>query len=114
MGNPAFAAADRKSKCLAALFAAGHDGGVEAFLEVGGKIVKFMRAVDFDGLAGGVEDDLAVLAAVHVLFKLGARLGGDFVVDQVVEKGKKLFAGHFFSLPVSPNLVSLGPFSRWK
>ena len=37
----------------AAFFASGHDGGVEAFAEVGGKVVDLVGAIDFDGLAGG-------------------------------------------------------------
>jgi hypothetical protein len=52
----------------AAFFAAGHDGGVEALAETVGQVVDFVGAVDFDGLAGGVEDDFAVAAAVQVLF----------------------------------------------
>src|ERR1039458_3545718 len=84
-----------KTRRSAALFAAGHDGGVEALAEAGGQVVDLVGTVDFDGLARGVEDDLAVAAAPQVLLQLGARLGGHRVVDQVVEKGEKLSAGHF-------------------
>src|ERR1035437_3656790 len=102
-----------KGQRSAALFAAGHDGGVEAFAEAGGEGVNLVGAIDFDGLARGVEDHLAVAAAAQVRLQFRARLGGYRVVDQVVEKSEKFFAGHF-SIPVSPNLVSLGPFFLWK
>ena len=68
----------------AALFAAGHDGCVEAFAEAGGKVVDLVRPVDFNSLAGGVEGDLAVAATVEMVLQLGAGLGGYRVVDQVV------------------------------
>jgi hypothetical protein len=79
----------------AALFAAGHDGGVETVAEAGGEIVDLVGAVDLDGLSGGVEDDLAVAAALQVQFQVGAHLGSDGVVDDVVEQGEKLRAFHF-------------------
>ena len=59
-------AADHCGLILAALFAAGHDGGVQAFAEAGREVVNFVRAIDFNGLAGGVEGDLAVVAASEV------------------------------------------------
>src|SRR5208282_5522853 len=37
---------------LAALLAAGHNGGVEAFAEVGGKVVDLVGTIDFNGFAG--------------------------------------------------------------
>jgi hypothetical protein len=45
--------------------------------------------------------------------QLGADLGGYRVVDQVVEQGEELFAGHFSVLDF-PGLVSMGLFLRWK
>lgn len=69
----------------AAFFAAGHDGGVQALAEPCGQVVNFVRAVDFDRFAGGVERDFAVLAALQVVLQLGAHLGRHRVVDQVVE-----------------------------
>jgi hypothetical protein len=78
--NPAYAAKLRERIALewdfggecdlrssAAFFAAGHDGGVEAFAEVGGQIINLMGAIDFNGLAGGVERDLAVVTAAQML-----------------------------------------------
>jgi hypothetical protein len=92
----------------AALLASGHDGGVESFTQIGGQVVDFVGAVDFDGLAGGIEDDLAVSATAQMGLQLGAHIGGHLVVDQIVEKGKKVFAGHF-TIP-----VSMSPFFLWK
>ena len=79
----------------AAFFAAGHDGGVEAFAEAGGHVVDLVGAVDFDGLAGGRESDFAVLAALEVLLQVGAEGGRHRVVNEIVEKGEELCAGHF-------------------
>src|ERR1039458_7108613 len=78
----------------AALLAAGHDGGVEAIAQAGGQVINFMRPVDFDSLLRGVEDDLAVAAAAEVSLQFGPHLGRHRIVDQVIEKGEKLFAGH--------------------
>ena len=79
----------------AAFFAAFHDGGVEALSEARGQVVDFVGAVDFNGFAGGVEGDFAVLASAQVLLQVGAHLRGDGVVNQVVEQSEKLSAGHF-------------------
>src|ERR1017187_850971 len=78
--NPAYAAKLRERIALewdfggecdlrssAAFFAEGHDGGVEAFAEVGGQIINLMGAIDFNGLAGGVERELAVVTAAQML-----------------------------------------------
>ena len=69
--------ADRADRCLrsAALFAAGHDGGVEALAEAGGQVVDLVGAIDFDGLAGGVEGDFAVVAAARCCCS-SARISG--------------------------------------
>ena len=78
-----------------AFLAAGHDGGVEAFAEAGGKVVDLVGTVDFNGLARSVENHLAVPAAAQVGLQFCARFGSHRIVDQVVEKGEKLFASHF-------------------
>jgi hypothetical protein len=44
-----------------------------------------------------------------MLLELGAGLGGNRVVDEVVEKSEKLSAGHF-SFPDSPVLALAGDF----
>ncbi len=97
---------------LAAFFAAGHDGGVEALAEAGRHFVELVRAIDLDGFAGGAEGDFAVLAAAHMLLEVGAHLPGGGVVDQVVEQGKKLGAGHF-STPLSRRRLSILPRNEW-
>ncbi len=44
-----------------------------------------MGAIDFDGFAGGVEGDFAVVAALEVLLQLNAGLRRDIVVNQFVQ-----------------------------
>jgi hypothetical protein len=61
----------------------GHDGGVEAFAELGGELVEFVVAVDGDGLAGGVEDYLAVVAGGGVGAHFFEELGADLAVEVV-------------------------------
>jgi hypothetical protein len=64
-------------------FAFGHDGGVEAFAELGGELVEFVVAVDGDGLARGVEDYLAVVAGGGVGAYFFEELGADLAVEVV-------------------------------
>jgi len=113
MGHPAFDVAPQFRAESAALLAAGHDSGVEAVAQAGGQVVDFVRAVDFDGLAGGVEDDLAVATSAQMRLQFGACIGGYRVVDEVIEKAEEFFAGHF-SLPVFSGFGSLSPFFLWK
>ncbi len=87
-----------RASCLAAFFAARHDGGVEALAETNRQIVELVRAVDLDGLARGAEGDFAVIAAFEVVLQLNARLGGYRVVDQIIKEGEELSAGHVSSL----------------
>jgi len=90
----------------AAFFAAGHDGGVEAFAEIGGKVVNLVGKIDLDGFAGGVEDNFAVSALVKMLFDLGARFGGNGIVNQVVKQCDKFGAGHA-STPKNGKAIAL-------
>src|SRR5271166_2179976 len=76
-------------------FAAGHDGVVEAFAKARRHFVDFVGAVDLDRLARGFEGDLAMLAAVQMFLEVSAQLCRGGIVDQFIEKGKKLSAGHF-------------------
>jgi len=75
-------------KLLAARSAAalGHNGGVEAFLQVVGHLEDLVVAVDGDGFGGGVEDDFAVFAGGGV----GAYLFEEFRADLPVEVVGKL------------------------
>jgi hypothetical protein len=79
----------------AAVFAAGHDGCVEAFADGVGEFVYFVAAVDFDGLPRGAQRYLAVVASSQMLLQLGSGLRRDIVVNQFVEQRQKLCAGHF-------------------
>jgi hypothetical protein len=54
---------------------------VEAIAESGGQVVEFVGAVNFDGFLGGIEDHLAVPAAMKMGFELGTRLRSHCVVD---------------------------------
>src|SRR5215469_9192797 len=79
----------------AALFAALHDGFVESVAETGGHFVDLVGAIDLNGFAGGVEGDLAMLAATKVVLQIGAHITGHGVVDQVIEQCQELSARHF-------------------
>ena len=84
----------------AALFATSHNGGMQTFPKTGGHIVNLVRTVDLYRFAGSAKRDLAVFASSQVLLEVGAHFGGDRVVDQIIEQGEKLSAGHF-STPTS-------------
>ena len=76
-----------------------HDGGVQALAEFRGELVDFVLAIDGDGLAGGVEDDLAVVALADVGLDLGKECGVDFTVEVVGELGEEIGAGHGLGPP---------------
>src|SRR6516165_2669934 len=85
----------RDRKRSAAFFAALHDRCMQALAQRCGHFVDLVRAVNLDGLPRGVQRDFAVLAAVKVLFEIGAHPRGHLIVDEVVEHREKLTAGHF-------------------
>jgi len=60
-----------------------HDGSVEAFAKLGGDLVEFVALLDFDGLAGGVEDDAAMLAAIGVSLYFVTKIGAELLVEVV-------------------------------
>jgi len=70
------------------------------------QVVDFVGAVDFDGLAGGIEDDSQCPQRPRWVCN-SVRILGHLVVDQVVEKCEKVFAGHF-TIPVSMSPFSYG------
>jgi hypothetical protein len=72
---------------------------VEAFAEFGGELVDFVLAIDGDGLAGGVEDDFAVVALADVGLDFGEEGGVDLAVEVVGKLGEEIGAGHGFGLP---------------
>jgi hypothetical protein len=80
---------------------------VEAVAKACGQFVDLVRAINLDGLSGGIEDDLTMSAAAQVSFELGARLSGHRTVDQIVKEGEKLFTGHFSLPPINSGFVSL-------
>jgi hypothetical protein len=58
-----------------------HDGGVEAFAKLGGDLVDLVAFVDLDGLAGGVEDDAAVPAAIGMSLNFVSKIGAELFVE---------------------------------
>src|SRR5208337_2630428 len=87
-----------------------HNREMQALAYIGGQLVDFVAAENLDGLACGVEDDFAVAALFQVNFDLGARLGGNGLVEDVVENLEKLSAGHA-STPFALGWFPCGPFS---
>ncbi len=108
----------------AAFFAAGHDGGVQSVAQTLGHFVDLMAPIDLYRFAGRVEDDFAVTAFLQVLLDFSASLGGNRIVDQIVEYGEKLGTGHdaastfdgiemgkkWFMAVVWPGFISLASF----
>ena len=74
--------------------ALGHDGGMQALAKIGGELVDLVFAVDGDGLAGGIEDNFAVVALADVRLDLSEELGVDLAVEVIGELGEKIGAGH--------------------
>ena len=71
----------------AAALASRHDGRVQPLAQICGQIVNLVGTIDLNRLARGVEGDLAVLAAAHMLEQIRAHLARILVVDQIVELG---------------------------
>jgi len=65
------------------LLALSHDGGSEAAAEVFGKFVELGVTVNFDGLLGGITDDVAVVAPRQVIFEFSAGAGVQDAVEVV-------------------------------
>jgi hypothetical protein len=77
-----------------------HDGGVQPLAQFGGKLNDLVLAVDGDGLARGVEDDLAVVTLIDVSLNFGKQIGFNLSVEKVGELAKKVGAGHGFLPPL--------------
>jgi hypothetical protein len=56
---------------------------MQALAEFRGELVDLMFAIDRDGLASGVEDDLAVVALADVRLDLSQEFGIDLTVEVV-------------------------------
>lgn len=79
--------------------AAGHNGSVQALAQLGGEFVNFVFAVDLDGLAGGVQNNLAVVALADMGLHFSEELGVDLAVEVVGEFGEEIGAGHDWGPP---------------
>jgi hypothetical protein len=60
-----------------------HDGSVQALAQFCRELVNLVFAIDGDGLASGIEDDLAMMALADVGLDLGKELGVNFAVEVV-------------------------------
>jgi len=67
---------------------------MEPLLELGGQLVELVVAVDLNGLAGGIENDLAVFAGVGVGADLLEQFGADVAVEVIGEFAEEIGAGH--------------------
>ena len=63
--------------------AAVHDGFAEAVGELIGELVRLVTSIDLDGLAGSVDDDVAVAARSEVFFHFGKEFRFDLAVEVV-------------------------------
>ena len=66
-----------------AAFAFVDDGFVKASAEGFGEFVDLVISVDFNGLLGGVQDHVAVVAPMQVLFQFGANCHADGAIQIV-------------------------------
>ena len=72
----------------------GNDCLVESVSDGIGEGINVVVAVDFDGFAGGIAYDKAVMAPLEVLFQLRLKLDINTAVEVLVELFKKVFAFH--------------------
>jgi hypothetical protein len=71
-----------------------HDGCVQALAKLGGDLVDLVVFVDRDGLAGGVEYDLAVAAGGGMSTDLFEEFRADLAVKIISELREEIGAGH--------------------
>jgi len=67
---------------------------MKPLLELGGQFVELVVAVDLNGLAGGIENDLAVFAGVGVGADLLEQIGADVAVEVIGKFAEEIGAGH--------------------
>jgi hypothetical protein len=72
---------------------------MQAIAKVVGHLIDLVASIDLDCLLGRVKDNFAVAAFLQVQLDFSAGLGGNRVVDQIVEDCKKLSAGHDAASP---------------
>jgi hypothetical protein len=72
---------------------------VEPLTQFGREFVYLMFSVNGNGLAGRIENNLAVVALAHVLLNLSEEIGVDLTVEVVGELAKEVGAGHGLAPP---------------
>jgi hypothetical protein len=77
----------------------GHNGGMQTLTEICRKLVDLVFAIDSDGLAGGIEDDFAVMALADVSLDLGEEAWVNFAIEVVGKLGQEIGAGHGLGPP---------------
>jgi hypothetical protein len=75
----------------------GHDGLVEALLQGRLELKNLVIAINADGLAGGVDDDFAVVALAEVLLDFDKQLLFDLAIEVVGQLAEKVGAVHGFT-----------------
>jgi hypothetical protein len=68
---------------LLVLRALGHDGRPKPCAQIVGEFVEFRITVDFDGLASGIADDIAVVAPRQMIVQFGLGPGVQHAVEVV-------------------------------
>jgi hypothetical protein len=74
---------DSSGRLVGAVLALRHDRGAETGPEVIRKFVEFGVAINFNGPLGGVANDVAVMAPLKMIFKLGLCPGVHCLVEVV-------------------------------
>ena len=72
---------------------------MKALAQLGGKLIELVFAIDGDGLARGVEDDLAVVALADVGLDFGEEFGIDLTVKVIGKLAEEICAGHGLAPP---------------
>jgi len=80
--------------------ALGHNGRPKPGSQVFGEFVKLGITIDFDGLLGGIGDNVAIVAPGQVLFKLGLCAGVNYSVQIIGEFVEEISALHWLPSPL--------------
>src|SRR5204862_2637778 len=84
-----------------ALRAFGHDGGTESAAKVFGKGIELGITIDFNRLAGGVTDDIAVVAPSQVIFEIRLSAVVESAVEVISQFLKEFGALHWLPSPLA-------------
>ena len=71
-----------------------HNSGVEPLPELVRNLVDLITAIDFNSLAGRIEDNFAVAAPGGMSANLFEQLGADMAVEIIGKLAEKVGAGH--------------------